>query len=244
MKLARLEDSIDDNEYRRAAYQAQIEQINSQIALLEDELRRSEIRSPASGPVLEIYNEDEQVLAAGTPIMKIGDLATLTVEADILSEEIERVRVGQDVELHGGALADRTVGGSVLRIYPAGFEKISSLGIEQQRVKVVVAFDNSELELRPGLRVDVRIITDRREDALLVPERALFHIEGRWHVFKVESGAARLAEVRLGLRGEEFAEVASGLEEGDLVVLNPGEDVEDGVEVSAEEVSGERRAAN
>ena len=233
VKLKRLRDSKDDNEFQRAAHQARIEQIAVDKAVVRDALKKSVIKAPVSGPVLEKYQESEQVLTAGTPLLKIGDLNSLRIESDILSEEVGRVKVGQPVEIFGPAMGEKSVTGKVVRIYPSGFEKISSLGIEQQRVKVIVAFDDGAPRLRPGVRLDIRIITDKSEDTLLIPERSLFKMSDQWHVFVVRDGMARRTPVKIGLRNDEHVEITSGLQAGDLVIPNPPQDLEDGAEVAA-----------
>ncbi len=231
VKLKRLKESVDDNEYQRTAYQAQIGQTQAAMVVLKDELGKSEVRAPVPGPVLEKYQEDERVLAAGAPILKLGDLFSIRIESDILSEEVGRVKVGQEVLIQGPAVGNPPLMGEVERIYPAGFEKISSLGIEQQRVKVIVAFDNSGVQLRPGVRVDIEIITDRRENVLLIPERALFKVEGLWHVFVVRGKSAHRVPVEIGLRNDEFAEVVEGLKAGDIVIPSPPAKLTDGATV-------------
>ncbi|MCP4644191.1 MAG: efflux transporter periplasmic adaptor subunit, partial [bacterium] len=95
----------------------------------------------------------------------------------------------------------------------------------------IIAFDNSELELRPGTSVDVRVITDEHANALAVPERSTFRYEGSWAVFVVRDGHAHLTPVEVGLKNDDWAEIASGLSEGDTVVSEPGNDLEDGVRV-------------
>ena len=231
VQLKRLRESIDDNEFQRAAHLAQIQRIEAEKAILRDELAKSEIRAPVSGPILEKYQEDEQVLGAGTPLLKIGDLSSIRIESDILSEEIGHVKVGQEVEISGPAVGGEPIAGKVARIYPSGFEKISSLGIEQQRVKVIIAFDNTPLQLRPGVRLDVRIIVAGRRDALLIPERALFKVSNQWNVFTVRDGLAQLAPVQVGLRNDEQAQITKGLQAGDLVMPNPPQQLKDGAKV-------------
>jgi len=228
VKLTRLRDSIDDNEYQRSVLKAQIQGIETDMAVVRDELAKSKIRAPVAGPVLEKYQDDEQVLVAGARLLKIGDLRSIRIEADILSEEIGQVRKGRAVEISGPAVGEEPIWGKVERIFPAGFEKISSLGIEQQRVKVIIAFDNSALKLRPAVRVDIRIITDQKAGVLLVPERALFKLNGRWHVFVVREGKAVLAPVKVGLRNDELAEIATGLQAGEQIIATPPADLKAG----------------
>lgn len=213
--------SIDDPEYLREVHGATIAAREAERAQLEDRLAKTEIRAPVSGVVIEKAVESRRVLQPGAPIVVLGRLEDVEIEADILSEDVVRIRTGDPVEVFGEALRGRTVAGTVERIYPAGFEKISALGIEQQRVKVIVAFDNTELKLRPGVRVDVRIVTAERKEVPAVPEHALFRQEGREYVFAVDGGRAVLTPVKVGLRNDEWAEIVEGLEPGDAVVAAP-----------------------
>lgn len=229
----RLSGSIDDNEYQRAVYAAEADALTAQRETLAENLAKAEIKAPVSGPVLEKYIEDRRVIPAGTPLLKLGDLASIELECDVLSEEVVQVEVGDVVEISGKALDDAVIPGSVTRIHPAGFMKISSLGIEQQRVKVRIAFDNAGPNLRAGTRVDVKIVTGDQPDTLAVPERATFRRHDQWHVFTVDGGRAVLTPVTLGLKNESWAEITSGLEADATIVLNPNNDLEPGVRVTA-----------
>lgn len=227
--------SVDDNDYLKRVYAASIASYEAQADVLRADLRDAEFVAPADGVVLARHFDDRRVVSAGTPVIEIGDMESIEVEADILSEEVVRIEEGDPVEVTGQALGERVVEGSVKRIFPSGFEKISALGIEQQRVKIRVAFDNSEAGLRPGMSVDVRIITGRREDTLAVPERALFRDGGGWAVFAVRGGEARVTPVTVGLKNDEWAEITEGLEAGDRIVSEPGNELEDGAKVEAAE---------
>lgn len=225
--------SVDDNEYMRAVYQAEIDRLESQLALIRNDLEKASIEAPVSGPILEKFIEARRVLVAGTPILRMGDFDSIEIESDILSEEVGRVDVGDPVEISGKAVDNKIVQGTVKRVYPSGFKKISALGIEQQRVKVLIDFDNSEAQLRPGTSIDVRIITAEQEDTLAVPERATFRMSDDWNVFCIEDGRAVLTPVEIGLRNDEWAEITRGLDAGALIVAEPKNDLEDGVRVEA-----------
>ena len=186
----------------------------------------------SSDLVLEKYIEDRRVLLAGEPLLKIGDMDSIEIESDVLSEEIGPMRVGNRVEIKGKALQDRVVFGTVKRIYPSGFMKISSLGVEQQRVRTIIEFDNSEIQLRPGTSVDVRIITAQSENALAIPDRALFRHQEDWALFIVNGDVAELIAVEVGLRNDDWAEIVSGVEEGTLIVSELKNDLVDGLKVS------------
>ena len=120
----------------------------------------------------------------------------------------------------------------VARIYPSAFTKISSLGVEQQRVKVIVAFDPGASGLGDLYRVDVRVILEKRDRVALVPESALFRDEGDWCVYRVEEGLARLRTVRTGLEDGRQREVLDGLASGDQIIVFPASDIADGTRVT------------
>ncbi|MHC4860088.1 MAG: efflux RND transporter periplasmic adaptor subunit [Planctomycetota bacterium] len=232
-----LEESARDVDWEEGVYRDQIEGLQAQLRVLGDDLRRARLLSPADGVILERFLESERALAAGTPILSVGDLGKLEVEADILSEEAARMTPGMKVEIFGRALDDRVIPGTLSRIYPSAFKKISSLGVEQQRVTVVVAFDPSGTRLGDRYRVDVRVLFEEREDAVLVPEGALFRMNGTWRVFKVVGGRARLTELETGIRDGRVREVLKGLAEGDRVIMHPDDTFEDGMRVKS--VGGE-----
>ena len=128
--------------------------------------QRGEIKSPVDGVVLERLVSDERQVAPGTVLLRIGRLEELQVEADVLSQDVVDVKAGNEVEISGPAIGAIPAHGTVERVYPAGFTKVSSLGVEQQRVKVIISFNASDLErlrhdrgLGTDYRVSVRIIT-------------------------------------------------------------------------------------
>lgn len=225
--------SVDDNEYLREAYLAEAASLQAQLAVLRNDLAKMEITAPVSGPILEKYIEDRRVLQAGEPLLKLGDVESIEIESDILSEEITQIDAEDPVEISGKALRGAVITGHVKRIYPSGFEKISSLGIEQQRVKILIGFDNAQAKLRPGTSVDIRVITGESSGALAVPDRAVFRSENTWYVFKVEGGRARQVQVELGLRNDDWAEVNSGLSAEDTIIAELTNDLVNGARVAA-----------
>ncbi|KFE33716.1 efflux RND transporter periplasmic adaptor subunit [Thioclava atlantica] len=191
--------------------------------------------APASGTVLQILRESETVLAAGTPIMEIGNISDgLEVVADLLSRDAVRVRVGDPVEITdwGGP---NVLEGKVERIDPSGVTKVSALGVEEQRVGVVIGFtgDPARREgLGHGFQVTVGIVVWQAQDALRVPSSALFRRGSGWAVFRVKDGRAHEIPVEIGTDNGQVAEVTSGLSEGDQVVLYPVEGLADGARVA------------
>jgi HlyD family secretion protein len=201
---------------------------------------RSAMKSPIEGVVLERMETNERRVTGGTVLMKIGAPEQLEIEADVLSQDVVRMKKGDPVEIYGPAVGPEGAKGTVARIYPAGFTKISSLGVEQQRVKVVVHFNQGELaklktarELGVGYRVRVRIFTAAKSGALVVPRSALFRgPDGSWQVFAVRDGLAKLTKVGVGLMNDEQVEIVEGVASGERVVLAPESTLADGTKVS------------
>lgn len=194
-----------------------------------------EVTSPVSGSVLRILRESEGVVASGTALLEVGDPARLEVVVDLLSTDAVRVRPGQRVliEAWGGG---EPLGGTVRRVEPFGFTKVSALGIEEQRVNVVIDFTDPPARwqrLGHGYRVEPRIVLAAAERALKVPRAALFRDGTHWAVFADDGGRAQLRHVELGLENGLEAEIRTGLAAGDRVVLQPGDRVSDGTRVTS-----------
>jgi HlyD family secretion protein len=205
---------------------------------------RGRMTSPVEGVVLERPMTDERMVTAGTVLLTIGDLKELEVEVDILSQEVVKVKVGQEAEVYGPSIGNDVLHGKVKNIYPAGFTKVSSLGVEQQRVKVIVAFNeadrerliakrqNKEWELGVDYRVRVRIITAEQSGALTIPRSALFRgADGKWQVYVVRDGRARLQPIETGLMNDEQVEIRTGVSQGEQLVLAPETNLVDGTKV-------------
>lgn len=194
------------------------------------DLGRTTIKSPIRGVVLKRHVSDERVLSAGAPLLDLGCLDDLEVTADILSEDVVNVKVGNPADIFGAAIGAKPIRGSVVRINPQGFTKVSSLGVEQQRVAVVVAFNKDDLAalqkegraLGVEYRVRVRIYTDTREQAVRIPRTALFRGSGgKWRAFTVRDGRAQMTDLNVGITNDTDAEIVSGVSAGDIVIVAP-----------------------
>lgn len=188
------------------------------------------VRAPVSGRVLRVLHQSESVVAAGTPLMVIGDPRDLEVVVELLSTDAVRIAEGAEAVIEGWGGA-APLAGRVRRIEPYGFTKVSALGIEEQRVNVVIDFVDPPERWRPlghGYRVDVRIVTWRGDDVLKVPTSALFRDRDEWVVFALAKGRAALRRVRIGHANDREAELLEGLDEGALVVLHPSDRIKDG----------------
>ena len=198
---------------------------------------RGTMRSHLDGVVLKRFISDERFLAAGEPLLEIGRMEDLEVEADVLSLDVVGAQVGDRVKIYGPAIGVPPAKGIVRRIYPGGFTKISSLGVEQQRVKVIIGFDPDDLKrlrtqrnLGVGYRVRVQITTAEKSKALVIPRNALFRAaNGNWQVYVIRNGQAKIVkDVKVGLLNDKRAEVVEGLSEGDQVIMAPESNLADG----------------
>jgi len=191
------------------------------------------VRSPVSGSVLQVLAESEGIVASGTPLLEIGDPGKLEVVTDLLSTEAVKVRTGQRalIERWGG---DNALEGVVRRVEPYGFTKISALGVEEQRVKVVIDITESAEHWRTlghGYRVEPRILLWESQDVLQLPLSALFRNGKEWAVFVNRDGRARLQTVAIGHMNGIDAEVLKGVAAGDAVVVHPSDRVSDGARI-------------
>jgi HlyD family secretion protein len=192
-----------------------------------------EIRAPVDGVVLRRLRESEAVVPPGEPLLEIGDPDRIEVVADFLSTDAVRIRPGAPVviEQWGGG---HPLHGRVRRIEPSGFMKVSALGVEEQRVYVVIDFaDAPEALERLGdaYRVEVRAVVSEGTNVVKAPIGALFRRGEAWAVFRVVEGVATLTMVEVGQRNESEAEIVKGLSEGDAVIMHPPDTIADGMRV-------------
>lgn len=195
------------------------------------------LRSPITGVVLRRLRESKTVVAAGEPLLEVADRADLEIVADYLSSDAVQIKAGMPVHIDqwGGG---ETLAGKVQRVEPSGFMKVSALGVEEQRVWVVVDFADPYRaweSLGDGYRVETRVVVWQGASVLRLPTSALFRHGDRWAVFVVRGGRARLTEVELGHRSALHAEAVHGVDAGDRVVVHPSDAVVDGVRVRPRE---------
>lgn len=188
------------------------------------------IRAPAAGRVLRVLQESESAVLQGAPVMEIGDPREIEVVAELLSSDAARIAVGAPVVID--AWGDGApVRGRVRLVEPYGFLKVSALGVEEQRVKVIIDPVDPPAAwaaVGHGYRVEAAITVWRAEAVVRAPVAALFRDRGHWAVFKVEGGRARLQRVELAQSNGEMADVRAGLRPGEQVILHPGQSVVDG----------------
>jgi HlyD family secretion protein len=205
--------------------QAALSRFDSKSAPTE----KLDVTSPVHGCILHVLHEDAGPVTAGTAIVEVGDLASMEIVVDLLSQDAVAVRAGMPATLaHWGG---DPVGAHVRRVEPAGFTKLSALGVEEQRVNVLLDLDAPVPSLGDGFSVDVSILTWSAESVLRAPTSALFRHGDGWAVFVVRAGRAKIEPVQVGHRGPLLAEITGGLAEHDEVVAHPAASLADGVKV-------------
>jgi HlyD family secretion protein len=191
------------------------------------------VTAPIDGVVLKRMRESESVVPPGDPLLEVGDPNQLEIVADLLSTDAVRVRPGARamIEEWGG---QKTLDARVRRVEPAGFTKISALGVEEQRVNVILDFTDPAdawAALGDAYRVEVRIVEWEANNVLKVPTSALFREGPEWALYVVDDGRARRTIVKLGHQTGQEAEVTAGVSESARVVLHPGDSLTDGARV-------------
>jgi len=190
-----------------------------------------EIKAPVNGRVLRLLRQSESIVQAGTPLVELGNPKDLEVVVDLLSTDAVKVLPGATTKIiDWGGEGDLV--GSVRLVEPYGFAKVSALGIEEQRVNVIIDFaaDQKKAQtLGHGYRVNTRITVWQRDGVVQVPLAALFRHQNKWAVFVAKNDIATIAYLELGKRNSEAAEVLGGLAKGASVVLHPGDRISEGV---------------
>lgn len=233
--LRTAESAFEAAEFAVARARGELQAANARLQRPGSAARAVEITAPVSGVVLKRLRESEAVVAAGEPLLEIGTAGHLEIVADLLSTDATRVSPGDRVlvEQWGGGTA---LEATVRRVEPSGFTKVSALGVEEQRVNVIIDFVDAAGAagvLGDGFRVEARIVVWQDDNALKVPVGTLFRRGDDWAVFVVEDGRARLRRVDVGERNNEEAQIIGGIHAGQTVILHPPDTLTEGTRVRA-----------
>lgn len=191
------------------------------------------VSSPIDGRVLRVMQESETVVAQAAPLLELGDPGDLEIAVDVLTTDAARITEGDKViiERWGGPADLQAV---VRRVEPSGFTKVSALGVEEQRIWVVVDITSPRemwTSLGDGYRVEVKIVVDENDQAIVVPIGALFRRGDTWSVFVVEAGRVHLREIKVAWLSARTAAVAQGVRSGEIVVVYPPASLAEGSKV-------------
>jgi HlyD family secretion protein len=244
--------AAEQTEFTHRARAEELASAQLGVKLAEEDLRRAralltrpgagppardsvEVRAPVAGQVLRVLQESEGFVQTGAPLLEVGDPNAIEVVVDVLTADAVGIRPGARVTIESWG-GPAPLSGRVRRVEPSAFVRISALGVEEQRVNVLVDLDGSRdrwASLGDGFRVEARILVWESPDTLVLPSAAVVRSADGWAVYRVEAGKARLRAVTLGHRSARELEVLSGVERGDQVVLYPGDRLADGAAVKA-----------
>lgn len=210
-------------------YREQAQALSSRLSLLEEKLEYYQMKASEAGQVVEVYAQAGAVVGVGTPLFLLTT-PNLVVKAEVLAQDAPDLALGQKAVISGEVLGEDELTGTLTQIHPQAVEKLSELGVLQRRVPVEITLDKNPTDMRPGYPVEVEIIT-AETTGLALPREAVFTLDGDDKTFVIQNGRAVLTSVEIGLEGEDFLEVLAGVESGDTVILNPPKEVADGAKV-------------
>jgi HlyD family secretion protein len=216
-----VQEYMDREQLEKRITQHELTEAKSRLARFEHDLGLTSLLSPIDGVVLERYEQGDGLLAAGTPLMLLGDLNEIEVVADILTQNATRIDPGSPVLFTATGDAGM-LRGKVKGVEPSGFTKLSSLGVEQQRVNVIISLEKRPEKLGVGFRLQARFVSGIKEDALVVDRESVLQDTDRsYFVWKIENNVLSKQPVKLGLRSDRRLEITQGLTEEDSLVKQP-----------------------
>lgn len=221
--LKTLKESYSSSGGTTQLYTGLVIALEAQVEQLEYQIEKSTILSPIDGTVTDLAIKKGELVQAGTPLMTVFQKDFYLVEVFVLAEEVKSLEKGMEVELLlNNSKGEQTFQGVIKEISPSAQTKISALGLEEQRVKVVIEpYLSEDLKLFPELRLDVEFITEKQENQLAVPKTALFPYEDGEALWVVKKGKAQIQEVKRGFETDKYVVIEEGINEGDRVILNP-----------------------
>ncbi len=231
------EGAISYDEYQTAVTNekqlaSQINELSYAIKQLEEMKDYGVITSPIDGIVTEVFAKAGETVISGMSLIEVADIDNIFVEVELLiddaslvSENAEARIINKDIGL------ESNVGNSVTKIYPKAHMKVSDLGIEQKRIKMEITMEDTSM-LKLGYDVDVEILVESKQDILIMPENAYYELDGLQYALKIDGSTAVQTQIELGIKNTDHVEVKSGLEEGEMVIISPSEDLTDGKTIS------------
>ncbi|BAY07362.1 efflux RND transporter periplasmic adaptor subunit [Calothrix sp. NIES-2098] len=230
--LAVLQAQQSDPDYLLRVYDARIANVEAELSKLKDETARTVIRSPDRGQVLRILQKSAQYVTSGTPLIEVGDVSRLELVIDVLSSDAVKIKPGNPILIDRGT-DTQPLRAKVRLLEPSAFTKVSALGVEEQRVNAIADFVDSPHSFGDAYRVDVKIVIWEGNNILKVPLSALFRCETSWCVFTVKDGKASRHLVTVGHRSDFEGEIQQGLQQNEVVILHPSEQIKEGSRVKA-----------
>ena len=215
-----------------AAVQAQVRQAALNVELLEEQLAATRIIAPYSGVVLRKLVLPGQYVTMGTPIYAIGDMSTMHIKANISEVDVGKLELDLPVIIKGRSFIGKHYEGRIAKIFPLAETTIQDQ-TQQITVPIIIEVTTPDTVLKPGFTVDLEIITAKAKQAVLVPYEAVVERDKQQVVFVVYDGIAQMRVVETGLGNDFYLQIASGVSHGEVVIINPSDQVVDGIAVIA-----------
>lgn len=216
------------------AAEASQEAARIQLAELRNSKGKASVYSPISGIVLSKSVEKGEAVQPGALLYEIGDYDSAYIRVDVLVDDISKIRLRQKAIVSGDVIDNREIMGEIYYIAPKAESKVSSLGVEQQRIEARIKLDDASLLLKPGYTLDVDIVATEKPDALFLSDKAVFEMDKKDCVFVVINRKLELREIQTGIENDDFVEVLSGLSAGETVVIDPDSKLKPGHRIKTE----------
>lgn len=220
-------------DYVKNQYIAQIKQAVILRDTIMREIEKQQVTAPVDGVVLEKLIDENSLGVAGTAAFLIGDTKSLELEANILSDDVYKVKIGNEVEVSGKPIGDSIIKGKITKIAPEAKNITSSLGVNQKRVPVTIELNDTAGLLKPGYDLDIKVITEVKKDTLIIPDTSVFDYKGNSCVFVVDNGKAVIKQIKKGIESEKLIEVIGGLKSGEKVLLKPDNNIKEGMKIKS-----------
>jgi len=218
-------------DYVKNGYIAGVEQAVILRDTIMRDIEKQQVLASIDGVIIEKLVDENSIGIAGKEAFLIGDITSLELQANILSDDIYKVKIGNEVEVSGKSIGSSTVKGKVIKIAPEAKNVTSSLGVNQKRVPVTIEISDDMDLLKPGYDLDIKVITEMKSDTLIIPDSAVFDYKGSSCVFVVDSGKAVIREVKKGIESEKTIEIIDGLKQGEKILLKPDNNTKEGMKI-------------
>lgn len=220
-------------DYIKSGYIAEVKQAVILRDTIVRDIEKQQVVSPVDGIILEKLVDENSSVVSGTPAFSMGNTKSLELEANILSDDIYKVKIGNGVEVSGKSIGGSTIKGKVIKIAPEAKNVTSSLGVNQKRVPVTIEISGYVGLLKPGYDLEVKIINEMKKDTIVVPDSSVFDYKGSSSVFVVDSGKAVIRQIKKGIESEKTIEVVGGLKLGEKILVKPDNSIQEGMKIKA-----------
>ena len=219
------------SEHLIKAAESGADQAKASIEEVKNNIAKSDIISAFDGVILTKFFEPGSFVQPGALLFEIGDTSSAHIRCDVLTDDIAKIQIGRGAVISGDILGAGSAEAEVIYIAPKAFTKVSSLGVEQQKIEVRLSYDKNRYSFRPGYEFDVDIIAKKKAMANFVPYKAVFDMNGRSSVFVIKNDAVELRSVDTGIENDDFIEITSGASENETVIVDPPNAVKPGLKV-------------